>query len=290
MRYNKLLLLVPLALMASCDNNAESYISSADSVIMSEDLTAINSPSRKIIHTADIRCRVNNVYKAVDTLEKMVNTLGGLVADSRMENDIDATQSVRYKTDSQKHVRSYTTTARLTLRVPAIYLDTVIRQVPMLASFIDNRTRQRHDVTLQYLSNAMKNEAAGVAPPVVADKKKGGIRDNPRQTHINAAKADTVTDRRIANLQILDDVNYATLQVELYQPEMVDVQVVADVNHAAVVPFGTRLQIAAYDGWQFSKGLLIVFVTAWPVWLLALVVWYIIIILRRKKLLFFASK
>jgi len=284
MRYNKLLLL-PLcaAMLASCANNAESYVQSADSVVMSSDLTAINSPSRKIINTADMRCRVSDVYTAVDSLERMVNALDGLIAESQMENEITSSRSIRYKPDSQKTVRAYTTTAHLTLRVPLLYLDTVIRQVPKLATFIDSRTMQREDVTLQYLSNAMKNEAAGVAPPVVADKKKGGIKENPKQTAIAPKKIDTVIDRRIANLQILDNVNYATLRIDLYQAERTDIQVTADTDNASIVPFGTRIGLALADGWQFFKHILILWFTLWPLWLIVVIGWLIYTTHKKKK-------
>ena len=290
MRYNKLvLLLLPVALMASCANNAESYIQSADSVVVLNDLTDINSPSRKIIHTADLRCRVGDVYKSVDTLERMVNELGGMIAESIMENTTASFHAVRYTADSLKRVTGYTTTAHLTLRIPNFYLDTVIRKVPTLATFIDTRTMQRKDVTLKYLANAMKNQAAGIAPPVVADKKHGGIKENTVQSSPQALANDTVIDRRIENLQMLDDVNYATLKVDLYQSEKVDVQIVADTDRAASVPFGSRMLLALGDGWQLMKGFVIVLLTAWPLWLLIGIVLYVLSVMRRRKLLFFVK-
>lgn len=290
MRYNKLVwLLLPAALMASCANNAESYIQSADSVLVSNDLADINSPSRKIIHTADIRCRVGDVYKSVDTLERIVNELGGMIAESTMENTTASFNAVRYSADSLKQVTGYTTTAHLTLRIPIFYLDTVIRKVPQLATFIDTRTMQRRDVTLKYLANAMKNQAAGIAPPAVADKKHGGIKENAVQSSPQALANDTVVDRRIENLQMLDDVNYATLKVDLYQPEKVDVQIVADTDRVASVPFGSRMLLALGDGWQMMKGLVIVLLTAWPLWLLIGIVLYVLSVLRRRKLLFFVK-
>lgn len=289
MRYNKLALLLPAALMASCANNAESYVKSADSVVVANDLTDINSPSRKIIHTADIRCRVGDVYKSVDTLERMVNELGGMIAESTMENTTASFHAVRYSADSLKHVTSYTTTAHLTLRILNFYLDTVIRKVPMLATFIDTRTMQRRDVTLKYLANAMKNQAAGIAPPAIADKDNGGVKENKAVSSPKALGNDTVINRRIENLQMLDDVNYATLKVDLYQPEKVDIQIVADTDRAASVPFGSRILLALGDGWQLIKGFVIVLLTVWPLWLFVGVVLYSLKVMRRRKWLFFAK-
>jgi hypothetical protein len=144
-------------------------------------------------------------------------------------------------------------------------------------------------VTLKYLANAMKNQAAGIAPPTVADKKNGGVKENKAVSSPQALTNDTVITRRIENLQILDDVNYATLKVDLYQPEKLDVQIVADTDRAASIPFGSRILLALGDGWQMMKGLVIVLLTVWPIWLLIGVVFCLFGFMRRRKLLFFAK-
>lgn len=273
MRYTFLMLLVPLFWLTSCSNSPETYIASADSVTLAHDVSTLTSPSRKIIRTADIRCRVNNVYDAAAKLEDITRSLDGIVADSRLNNNIMSSKTLFYKADSQKQVQTYTGTARLTLRVPSFYLDTLMKQIAPLANFLDARNLRQQDVTLQYLSNAMHNEAAGVAPPVIVAKAGSNeLVKNPKKTKIDSAQKDVVIDRRVENLQLLDDANYATITVELYQPDMVDVLVKADPEFMANIPFSTRLGQALSAGWSYLQGMVLFIIQLWPLWILVAVI------------------
>lgn len=280
------LLFIPLLWLTACENSQEEYIASADSTTLAHNVSSMNSPSRKIIRTADVRCRVSNVYDAANKLEDFTRSLDGIVADSRMENNVTNSETIHYKPDSQKIAQTYTGTAHLTLRVPSFYLDTLMKQIPSLSSFINARNLKQQDVTLAYLSNAMKNEAAGVAPPVVV-KKKGSheLVANPKQTKIDSGKAEVVVDRRIENLQLLDDVNYATLTVELYQPGMADVLVVADPAYAARIPFSVQLTQSLSGGWYLLQNLFLVWVRLWPLWVLAAIGFGVYRLTRKRKVI-----
>ncbi|WP_186774616.1 hypothetical protein [Chitinophaga pinensis] len=47
----------------------------ADSTGFTNDITSVNSASRKRVRTADVRCRVGSVFNAVSTLEHVVRVL-----------------------------------------------------------------------------------------------------------------------------------------------------------------------------------------------------------------------
>lgn len=278
------LLFIPLLWLTACENSQEIYVASADSTTLAHDVSSMTSSSRKIIRTADIRCRVNNVYDAANKLEDITRSFDGIVADSRIENNITNSQTINYKPDSQKIAQTYTGTAHLTLRVPCYYLDTFMKQIPALTSFIDARSLKQQDVTLAYLTNAMKNEASGVAPPVVV-KKKGSheLVENTQQTKVDSGKEDIVVDRRINNLQLLDDANYAMLQIELYQPGMADILVVANPDYATAIPLGLQLTQALSGGWNLLKNLFLIWVRLWPLWVLALIGVWIYKVSRKRK-------
>jgi hypothetical protein len=280
------LLFIPLLWLTACSNSTEAYIASADSTTLAHNVSDIASPSRKIIRTADIRCRVSNVYDAASKLEDMTRSLDGMVTDSRIENRITNSETIHYKPDSQKIAQTYTGAAHLTLRVPSFYLDTLMKQIPALASFMDTRNLKQEDVTLAYLSNAMKNEAAGVASPAVV-KKKGSneLVANTKQTKIDSGKADVVVDRRIDNLQMLDDVNYATLTVELYQPGMADVLVVANPAYATRIPFDVQFAQALSGGWYLFQNLFLVWVRLWPLWVLCAIGYGVYRVSKKRKVI-----
>lgn len=283
MRYT-FLVLIPLFWLTACNNSPEAYIKTADSVTLANDVSSLTSGSRKIIRTADIRCRVSNVYDAASKMEDITRSLDGLVADSKMENAITHSETVNYKPDSQKLVRSYTGTAHLTLRVPFFYLDTLMKQIPALSDFIESRNLKQQDVTLAYLSNSMRNEAAGVAPPVVV-KKEGSneLVKNPKVTAIDSDKQDVVIDRRVQNLQLLDDANYATIQVELYQPDITDVQIIANPAYTKQVPFFTSVSLALSNGLDFVKALIVVMIQVWPIWVMGIIVVGVYKAFRKRK-------
>jgi hypothetical protein len=131
---NVCLLLLLTVLLAACGSQ-EGYQNEsapaateevlADSVSFSSDISDIRSASRKVIRTADFRCRVNDVFTASTSLENTVKSVGGIVEESRMNNENNFTQSIYHTADSLKEIHTYTTTAYLTLRVLVASLDSV---------------------------------------------------------------------------------------------------------------------------------------------------------------------
>jgi len=273
-------LLMPLCLLAACaakespdvtsakQLNAPSVAAAADSVSFASDISDINSSSRKVIRTADFRCRVDDVFTATTALERVVKGNGGIVQESRMANENNTTQSVYYKPDSLKQVQGYTTTAHLTLRVPAASLDSVVNAISGLSAFVEQRNLSQDDVTLRYLANALKNTgpATSTKPMDLAKKSSEAIQaegydDNRRDEKIA---------RRMENLQLLDDANYATITVAFYQPERINTMAVVNTASFTEPPYKVQLMLAVSRGWELLRGFLLVCITIWPLWLLAI--------------------
>lgn len=260
----------------------------ADSTSFSNDITGINSPSRKRVKSADTRCRVPSVFKATAQLEHLVTSLGGVVAESSLSNESVQQYQLPYSSDSIKRMLIYTPTANLTLKVPADRLDSVDQSLTGIASYIEHRTIKDQDMTLKYLANALKNEQheqqAAKEEVMAARREKQGkppvekVVAGDNATPLDVAtykdqKDDAVIDRRMNNLAILDDVNYSTLTVQLYQPEVTDVQIV--VNPAAVsrAGFGTELLTALQDGTVVLRNIFLFFVQIWPFLIAAVLAW-----------------
>lgn len=273
-------LLLPLCLLAACaakesPNKASAkqnlspgkVAAAADSVSFASDISDINSSSRKVIRTADFRCRVDDVFAATTALERAVKANGGIVQDSHMTNESNTTHNVYYKPDSLKQVQSYTTTAQLTLRVPAAALDSVVNTISGLSAFIDQRNLSQDDVTLKYLSNALKNNGATeIIKPLALAKKSN---EAMQAENYDEGKRDEKIARRMENLQMLDDANYATISVAFYQPERISTTVVVNTANFTQPPYELQLMLALSRGWELLRGLLLLCITIWPLWLLA---------------------
>ncbi|WP_298736295.1 DUF4349 domain-containing protein [uncultured Chitinophaga sp.] len=255
---------------------AAAYEIAADSTQFSNDIAALNSPSRKRIRTADVRCRVNNVFNATAALEQAVLSMNGVIVESTMRNSFGRLSEAPYSADSMKRIQLYTPTAYLTLRVPAAGLDSIVRILTAMSSFIEHRTLKEQDKTLDYLSNALKNKDTEKN----ADQLSPGKNSTPLDVAAyQDAKRNVAIDRRIINLGILDDVNYATFSVQLFQPEVADIQVVVDPGKVVRAGFGAELLSAAGDGVEIFRNVFIFLLRLWPFWIAGAAGWYLY---RRK--------
>ncbi len=271
-----LYLMAPVLLAAACSSapsslskEEESFVATADSTGLANDITALNSPSRKRVRTADVRCRVSNVFNSLSTLEHTVIGVNGMIAESTMHNDVTMTQDVPYSADSLKRIQLYTPTANLTLRVPAASLDSVVHTLTSMATFIDYRTLKDEDKTLLYLSNSLKNDAPAPA----------ALKPTPKGTALDVAtyqdqRYDEGTDRRIANLAILDDVHYATFSVQLFQPQQADIQVIVNPDKVTRAGFGTRTLTALRSGTETLSNLFVFLLSCWPFIIVLVAGWF----------------
>ncbi|PWV45874.1 DUF4349 domain-containing protein [Chitinophaga sp. S165] len=268
--------IAPVLLVAACSAGPSSYIkeedspaATADSTNFSNDITALNSPSRKRVRTADVRCRVNNVFNAVSVMEHTVLGVNGMIAESTMQNELGQIQDVPYSADSLKRVQLYTPTANLTLRIPVASLDSVVHTLTSMATFIDSRTLKEDDRTLLYLRNALKNDAP--APAAINPAAKGTTLD---VVTYKDEQHDAATDRRIENLAILDDVHYATFSVQLFQSERADIQVVVNPERITRAGFGTRILTALATGANVLSNLFLFILSCWPFVIVLIAAWF----------------
>lgn len=267
-----LLVIIPaLTLFACSPGGRHDLAEAADSTTFANDITArLNSPSRKRVRTADVRCRVSNVFKATSALEHAVIGMDGVIVESTLQNDFGVSNDIPYSADSLKRIQMYTPTAMLTLRVPAASLDSVVQTLTSMASFIDSRTLKSQDKTLDYLSNALKNDdqANGVEP--VPGKKNTQL----DVVAYEDKKKEAVIDRKIVNMAILDDVNYATFSVQLFQPQVADVQVIVNPDRIVRAGFGIELWTALRNGVDIVRNVFLFFLQLWPFFLIAIAAWF----------------
>lgn len=243
----------------------------------------LNDPSRKIIKTADLRCRVTDVFTATTHMERVAAATGGQISESRMENTTDDMRTLPYKSDSLKQVQSYTTTAHLTLRIPVLMLNTVLSDIAANASFINNRSLHLDDVTLRYLSNKLKNDAlaandAAQRATKLARRSKEAVFSGDYAEQRN----ETRIDRQIENMQLTDQVTYATLSVDLYQPQRITHTIIPNVEYLMKPTMGQQAGIALNNGWLLLRSMLIGLLQIWPV-LLMLIIGLVVFRYRRNR-------
>jgi hypothetical protein len=277
MRSSTFYWVIPILALCACqgqyNHNAKeayTYADTADTTAFPADMANLTSPSRKRIRTADVRCRVTNVFTATSRMEQLVTSLNGIVVESSMQNVALQQHEFPYSSDSVKRVQLYTPTANLTLRVPVAQLDTVVYTLTGMAGFIDHRILKETDATLHYLANALKNQQTNNDNRTVVPDKKVTTLDVAKYQD---QKQDQVIDRKIANLDIQDNVAFATFTVQLFQPEMADIQVVVNPAQITRAGFGTEILTALRCGGELLRELIIFFLQLWPLWLILVAGW-----------------
>jgi hypothetical protein len=274
-------------ILASCsDANHQQFSSppgsmteatATDSVARNGNAMALNDPARKLIHTADISCRVKDVYTATASFETMVRAAGGQVMESHLENQRSAVRLQPYTTDSVRQVQEYTTTAHITVRVPVQQLDTVLHAVAAHADFIESRNLQLEDATVQYIGNQLMNKGAA---DLTVDALKHSKKTNEVlqvSEYADEHKTQEIS-RTMENMAIDDKVNYARFTVDLAQPARIDALVIPDTERLMQPGLGQRLQLVL-------QSLLVFIVTIWPLLLIiALLVWGIRYFSRRSQI------
>jgi hypothetical protein len=143
----------------------------------------------------------------------------------------------------------------------------VINAIPGLTSFIDARTLKQSDVTYKYLTNELKNQVG--SSNTAARVKQGKAAIEAQEYDDN--KTEQKIDRKVENLQMLDDVNYASVTVALSQSEQVVVQTVVNTDYLSRPTFGTQCRSALYTGWEFVRVLAVLLIRIWPLLILLMI-------------------
>jgi hypothetical protein len=168
----------------------------------------------------------------------------------------------------------------MVIRVPVYALDTLAEHIAGLATFVHHRDMSREDVTLKSLSNMLKNrEAKKVAERSVASADK-----NDGETIVALSnQANQQVDRRIANLDMVDNSRYATLSLEIYQPEQVLISITQDADKLIAPDFGEQLVTALGKSADVIKAIILAAITTWPLWIIGLLIlWWYKRVIRAK--------
>lgn len=261
----------------------QDYVASADSISSSTDPAELDGAGRKVIRTADIKCRVDDVQHSVKQLEIFAQLAGGFVEESYTGSDIQTEKSSAYHGDSIKTAQVYRTSANMVIRIPYYALDTLAYRISELATFIHYRKMDRDDVTLQFIANALKNKEADKTAKLAESTTPSKNNNVVETLTYRDNNANRQIDRRVANLDMQDKSRYATLKLELYQPDRIAVIVMQDVDKAMAGTFGDKMIASLGYSAEILQGILLIIVTFWPLWLIGVLLFIAYNRFGRKK-------
>lgn len=264
---------------------------STDSIgkVLNTSAAALNvlDSTHEFIRTADVRCRVEEVANSTYRVERVVNGLGGYVSNTQLSSNQLWQQQTQVSDDSVKQVTRYSVNNTLTIRVPAKNLDSLLSALIPLVQYMDYRNVSVNDITLEQLEKQLEQSRLAKYNAMLQDK----IVDetNKADKLMNAAdamlaKQEAMDRAYIESLRLKDQVEFATLSLQLYQPETSSTVM---LFHEKPTPpyeigIGERIGDSVYAGWKGFSYILSGFIILWPLWLIGGIVFYFVRRQMRK--------
>lgn len=253
---------------ASASEKAENS-NVSEQAITSVAAQAAKDSNRKFIKTVDMEFRVKNVEQATYHLERLAVDMGGFVAHSHLASQQQYTDTKPISKDSVLESIFYVVRNDLQIRVPDKQLDSTLRQIAKWVEYLDHRTIDAQDVSIDLLANKLNQEDATEA---LSD---ANARKNVDE--VLAAKQ-SKSQSRVENLRLNDRVKFSTISLHFYQREAVYRTKAANIeNIKAYRPgFFSRLGDAFAYSWELLQDLVLGFFQTWFIWLgLGGLVWFI---------------
>ena len=234
-------------------------------------------PERKFIRTADIKFKVHDVVRATYTIENIINNFGGFVTYTNLNSTVDNKINIQVSEDSSIETTYFTVANIMTLRVPNTMLDTTLKSIATLISYIDYRVIKADDAALVLLANHLtENRANGTSQRLsnaISGKGRKLVETTNAEDHL-LLRQEQSDNAKLASLSLTDQVNFSTITLALYQRQGLLREKIS--NEKAFVEYtpglGKKIFGSLSTGWEMLETLIVFFVQFWWVMVIGVIV------------------
>ncbi|MET4139668.1 DUF4349 domain-containing protein [Pedobacter sp. UYP1] len=268
------------ALGCNSDKKSGAYdIAEQKSIATLSDTTV----AEKIVKTADMKFRVKDVQRTKETLGSILKAEGGTIAEFNTHSVVRQNDKIKYSADSLLELISYRVEGLVVAKIPSEKLDDFTNQVAKMAVFIDDQSLKQDDLSLNYLSNQLKNknkvEAVAQLNNSVSGKKVG-------VAERSLALKDDLVDNKVNNLLTDRNVRYSTITLNFYQDNTVKKMIVVNDELSDYRPdFFKRFWLSFENGWSVFKEFILILANLWALILVAVAGYFVFRHYKRKKLI-----
>ncbi|MGL2964437.1 DUF4349 domain-containing protein [Flavobacterium sp. RSB2_4_14] len=225
---------------------------------------------RKFVRTADLKFKVKNVTKSTYAIENIVAKHGGFITFTDLKSNINNHDETQVSQDSILETTHYTVDNTITLRVPNIQLDTVLKSMAKEIDFLDSRLIKADDVALQLLSNKLAQKRLNNHQKRLEKDidSKGKKLKEINEAENNLLDKETENDNTVINnLSLEDQVNFSTVTLYLYQREVIKQELVA--NEKSINRYRPHIGLQILDslktGWFILESIIAFVVQLWSI-------------------------
>lgn len=214
----------------------------------------------KIIKSADVKYKVNNVKHITTKIGEMTNAMQGYISDLRYQNNL------------------YQKENRFTIKIPQDKFNEIMDSISKFAIFIDYESITSKDVTEEFIDlqtrlntkievkkryeNILRRKAKTVEEILATEEK---LRVIQEEIEVTQGKLNYMSNK----------VSFSTIQVNLYE----EVQY-KEESKSYTKTFLSKIKNGFSYGWSVIENLIILLTHIWPLFLLGIGV---LIYIKRKK-------
>jgi len=248
----------------------------------------LEKTGRSFIRSAEVKFKVKNVQSSTEKIEDLTAKYNGYIINSNLQNQINNTSEIAISKDSSLATKTYVVENNITIKIPNAKLDSLLRDLNSMIQFLDNRVIKAEDVSLQFLSNSKEIKRLDIYEKRITK----AIDQKGKKLDETNASENTLLERQIQNdkiniqkLSLEDQVDFSTIQIQIYQNEVKFKEIVSNRNnYESIRPYRENLFLklgdALIDSWYIFEEILLFFTR---VWYLALGGILIIIFYRKRK-------
>ncbi len=301
---NQLLLIATILFLISCGPSADEVSQRAmldnvrmDSISKTESGSAYESKKmqteaevvdslKKFIRSAEMRYRVKNVRLASTQIEDQSAKYGGYVTSSTLRSSVIDTKTVKISNDTLLEITTFLVENDVELRVPNIYLDTLLRVQDTQIEFLDYRNVRAENVRLQLAYNQLRVKRLSEYQKSVEnniDEKAKRYRDaNSGIQDIYSAKTSS-DEAQYENLRLKESTEYSTVKISIYQrytyqhEKIQNPEAIEDYKPSYTQRFKAALEV----GWNIFIHIIVGITYLWAIFV-ALIVFYVIYFYVKK--------
>ncbi|MBB6004034.1 DUF4349 domain-containing protein [Arcicella rosea] len=228
---------------------------------------------RKFIKTGDLRFKVKNVQEASNSIEDIVEKYDGFITHSELSSNTTHVNEVEISEDSILLNKAYEVSNKITLRIPNQNFDKVLREIQPVMTFLEYKKVSADDVSLNLLASDLRKkrfsefENRYKKEIATKGKKLAETANSEEKLFDYQTQADM---NKVETLNIKDQVNYSTLEIEVFQPitNMIELQPNMDNDFAYQPHFLKRIWQSFRTGWFVFEEVLVFITKFWMLILL----------------------
>ncbi|AMW79047.1 hypothetical protein AMD27_09205 [Acinetobacter sp. TGL-Y2] len=240
-----------VAVSAEHEPNATPVTSQKPDVILNTEVNAAEA-TRRMVREASVTFTAQDVVKTTLAVEKITLEAGGFIEQKNIDFNVVDSRSQKIADGKVKVFEKVDPLAAMVIRVPSERAAGVVNQLLPLMYFLNQQQYSAKRYELRMLE-----EKISQTQHVPSDTR------NAQLSEIS----------RLTRMEVQDRVRYSTITLAISQPTLVRERIDVDVDAVARLngdSFWKRAWNGIQYGWHFVLDLLVLLITIWPLYLLAI--------------------